>query len=750
MASRGFSPGGLAAKSARHPWWTIGIWVVIAVIIVSIGGMTTQKEYEDDFTTNIESQSGQHLIDKHFGEDTLAGETLIFRSNDHTVDDPEFKTVVEGTLANLGGFEGDIASVINYYDAPDAPEMQPLVADNGHVLMLGIGFDKEPVDYQDRFDEYDAAIDASRVDGFDVYSAGDISSNEIGNMVNEDMSKDISIGLPVAAVVLIVVFGALIAAGVPIVLGVVTIITASGLASIIGGRMVIDESGTMLVTMIGLAVGIDYSLFLLERYREERRNGALKSEAIERAGATAGKAVLFSGGTVLLALLGLLLLPITIFRGMGLATASTVVVAVAASLTLLPALVQLLGDWINFPRFGLMQKLRHQDASGIAQFSPRQPGKGLWGHLANVVMRKPVVSTLFAGGVLLLCALPILTMELGQPSTQALPDSDVRTGYMMLAQYYDAGFETPVQIAIPGDPNAESTQGAIAELTDLLAQDQRYGQVSTNVSPDGELTVVDVALHIDPFSTDGEEAVRNLRNNLVPQAFGNQASDVYVAGAPASVMDFNTTLSDNLPIVFAFVLGLSFLLLLVAFRSIVIPVISIALNLLSVGAAYGAVVAVFQHGWLADALGMTQVDSIVNWLPVMLFCILFGLSMDYHVFLLSRIREHWDHTGNNEESIVSGLQSTGRIITGAALIMVSIFAAFAMGRLSEMQQMGFGLGVAVLLDATLIRMVLVPSIMRIVGNANWYFPRGLRWLPNINVEGNLEPVELSRQQGTAD
>ena len=751
MKFGGFSPGGLAGKSARHPWITMLLWVVVAAVLVGVGGAVTQKEYEDDFTTAIESQAGQNLIDKHFGEDGQASETIIFESSTYTVDDPEFQAAVEGFLANLSGFEGDIAQVVNYYDAPDAPEVQPLVANDGHVLMMSITFVGEQDEYIDRYDEYSDVLAASDVEGIEIHSAGSITAEEINRLVSDDMSKEISIGLPIAAVVLVVVFGALLAAGVSLVLGIVTIVTATGIASIIGGFTVMDESGTMLVTMIGLALGIDYSLFLLERYREERRGGAQKLDAIERAGATAGKAVLFSGGTVLLALLGLLLLPITIFQGMGLSTAATVIVAVAASMTLVPALVQLMGDWINFPNFSLVRRLRRQDQTGTSYFERPAMGAGVWGRMGSMVMRKPVVSALVAGGILVGLALPVFTMELGQQSIASYPDSEFKTGYLKMAEYYDAGQEDPVQIAITGDPESPAIADGIETLTASLAEDSRYGQVTSEVSADGELTVVNVVLHIDPFSVEGEEAVHDLRDEYVPQAFDEVGGDIYVAGAPASVADFNTVLGDRLPYVFAFVLGLSFVLLLLAFRSVMIPVMSIVLNMLSVGAAYGAVVLVFQHGFMADLLGFTQVDTITNWLPVMLFCILFGLSMDYHVFLLSRVREAWDHTGDNATSIVGGLQSTGRIITGAAAIMVAVFFAFATGSLPEMQQMGFGLGVAVLLDATLIRTVLVPAIMRIVGDANWAFPRGLRWLPNINVEGHLEPVNLAtRESGAAD
>jgi RND superfamily putative drug exporter len=599
-----------------------------------------------------------------------------------------------------------------------------------------------------RSEDYRDSIKASRVDGFQVYSVGSLSSDEIGDIAEEDMSKDISIGMPVAAVILVVVFGALIAAGIPLLLGAITIVAGMGLAQLIGGVVYIDDTATSVMTMIGLAVGIDYALFFLERYREERRHGALKNDAIERAGATAGKAVLFSGGTVVLALLGLIFMPITIFQGMGIGTALTVVVAVAAALTLVPAVVRLIGDWINAPRFGIMRKLKQQDQTGYAHFEDETRGRGLWGHLANGVMRRPLLSIALAGGFMLLCALPVLTMQLGQAGTESLPDSDFKHGLQLISQDFYAGVDAPVEIVIKGDANSQETQGFVTQLTDALAQDGRFGNASVTLSPDGQLTVVEIPTAADPYSPDGEQAVKDLRSDIVPAVFGDKDSQVFVTGDTAANLDFNTELNENLPNVFAFVLGLSFVLLLLAFRSVVVPMMSIVLNLLSVGAAYGIVVAVFQHGWFADMLGLTQVDVIANWLPVMLFCILFGLSMDYHVFLLSRIREHWDHTGDNEASVAAGVQSTGRIITGAALIMVAVFTAFATGRLAEMQQMGLGLGIAVLLDATLIRTILVPATMRMLGNANWYMPRVLNWLPNMNVEGNLTPIHLPRMAGS--
>jgi putative drug exporter of the RND superfamily len=748
MKANPFSPQNLAARSARHPWLTIVGWIVIAVVVTVLGGLVDAKQYTDDFSSTPDSQVGANLIEDHFGEEEHVEETIIFRSEAFTVDDPEFRRVVDGTLANLEGWQGDLAAVVNYYDAPDSPEAQQMVGAEGHSLMLHLVFNEDWGAYEGaRSEDFRDSIKYSRVDGFEVYSVGDLSSDELGDIAEEDMSKDISIGMPVAAVVLVVVFGALIAAGIPLLLGAITIMAGMGLAQLIGGVVYIDDTATSVMTMIGLAVGIDYALFYLERFREERRHGASKIEAIERSGATAGKAVLFSGGTVILALLGLLFMPITIFQGMGVGTALTVVVAVAAALTLLPAVVRLIGDWINFPRLGIMRKLRKQDQTGYAHFEDAQRGRGLWGHVANVVMRRPLLSIALAGGFMLLCAIPVLTMELGQSGTESLPDSDFKRGLQLISQDFYAGVDSPVQIVIEGDANSEETQAMVTQLTGALAENDQFGNASTTVSPDGQITLVEAPTVADPYSQDGEQAVRDLRSDIVPTVFGDTADHVFVTGDTAANLDFNTVLSDNLPNVFAFVLGLSFVLLLLAFRSIVVPFMSIVLNLLSVGAAYGIVVAVFQHGWFADMLGLTQVDVIANWLPVMLFCILFGLSMDYHVFLLSRIREHWDHTGDNEASVAAGVQSTGRIITGAALIMVAVFSAFATGRLAEMQQMGLGLGIAVLLDATLIRTILVPATMRVLGNANWYMPRVLNWLPNMNVEGNLTPIHLPRMAG---
>ncbi len=754
MKRFGFSPHGLSSLSARHPWRTILVWIVVVAAITGLSGAFGDMDNSGSggFTSRPESVVGEDLIRDHFGEDTRASENIVVHSSGQTVDDPGFRQVVESTLARLEPWKADFASITNYYDlaASGSPEADSLVSQNRHSLLIPITFAGEPSEYSNRGADFVEAAQGARTSDVEVYAVGDITAEEaFGAILEEDLSKEVSVGLPMAAIILVVVFGALVAAFLPLATGVLAIAATAGILGLLAHFMVVDASTMSVVSMIGLAVGIDYALFFFELFREERRHGALKIDAIERAGGTAGKAVLFSGGTVILALAGLLLMPINVFQSIGIAVGITVVVAVAAALTLLPALIRLIGDWASLPRLGMIRKLRRQDRTRITEFEDRL-SKGLWGHVANAVMRRPVVSLIVSTGILIALALPALTMQLGQSSTNTLPDVDFKSGYMIIADDFGAGLDAPMTLVMNGNASDAGTRANVERMVATLEQDDRFGDVTTTVSDDGLLTRMDAVTQADPYSGDADDIVNEFRSDVVPDVFGQQADSVYITGETAIWgVNFNNVLVDNLPSVVAFVLGLSFLLLMLAFRSIVVPLKVIILNLLSVGAAYGATVAVFQHGWGADLFGFTQVESIVSWLPVLLFCILVGLSMDYHVFLLSRIREHYDQSHNNKESVVFRLQSTGRIITGAALIMVSVFGAFASGQLVDVQQMGFGLGFAVLIDATLIRTILVPASMKLLGSANWYLPRWLHWLPYLRVEGDLAPIRLRHRDSAA-
>ncbi|MGN6033325.1 MAG: MMPL family transporter [Thermomicrobiales bacterium] len=738
------SPRALAGASARHPWRTVVAWIVLLAVLIAGSAFFGGNQNQDGggFTNRPESQVAQDLIDTHFGADDRASDTIVFHSDTLTVDDAAYRQVVERTAADLAaGWGSDIASTANYYTLGDAPEAAALVSADRHSLLMPVTFLKEQDAYVGREEGFLKAAEGAATGDVEVHAVGDLSgSGTFGKIADEDTGKDISIGLPAAGVVLVVVFGALVAAFLPLLLGVVAILGTSAVVALMANVLEIGSTTMILATMIGLAVGIDYALFFMERFREERRKGALKVDAIERAGGTAGKALIFSGLTVILALSGLMLIPVTIFQGMALGAIVTVIFAVIAAITLLPALLRLIGDWINFPRVGTMRALKRQDETGDLVLAERRQGRGMWGRIAEGVMHHPAVSAVVAGGLLILAALPVFTMQIGEQSFASMPDTSFTRGYAILARDFAAGMQEPVQIAIEGDATSASTKAQVDALLAALGADDRLADPTVQVAPDGTLILVDAVLTVDPSSKEAERLIDDLRTQVVPSVFGSAASSVHVGGSTASTYDFDTALTDRLPVVFAFVLGLSFLLLMVAFRSLLVPAMSIVLNLLSVGAAYGLVVAVFQHGWGADLFGFTQVDVVTNWLPVLIFCILFGLSMDYHVFLLSRIRERWDETGAVDESIVFGVRSTGRIITGAAAIMVAVFAAFAMGRLVEIQQMGFGLGVAVLVDATIIRTILVPALMKLMGERAWWFPRWLAWMPNPKIEGDLPPI----------
>jgi RND superfamily putative drug exporter len=501
-----------------------------------------------------------------------------------------------------------------------------------------------------------------------------------------------------------------------------------------------------MISMIGLAVGIDYALFVVERYREERRRGHPKADAIGIAGGTASKAVVFSGGTVVLALMGMFLMPASIFRALAIGAIIVVVVAVFATMTLIPAVLGLLGDRIDWPR------RRNYDAYAQAHAADdphnlAEVYKGFWGRITRIVMARPVIGVVVSVALLVMAAIPFFDINTGFAGVETMPDdSRVRQGFEILEDEGFAGRLAVVQFAIEGDRSAAQT--GIDNLQTALGGETvpdgdgtkpaflpipQEGSVRWNDA--GDVALLEATLNVPTNDPRAYDEIERLRNEVVPAAFDGDGVEVYVTGETAFNQDFFDLASDYAPIVIAFVLGLSFLLLLLAFRSVVVSAKAILMNLLSVGAAYGLLVLVFQKGVGNEVLGLQQTPTIEAWIPIFLFCVLFGLSMDYHVFLLSRIREHYDATRNNTESVAVGLHSTAKIITGAALIMVAVFGGFASGRLVMLQQMGFGLGVAVLLDATIVRSILVPSAMALLGDRNWYLPRWLEWLPDLGVEG---------------
>jgi RND superfamily putative drug exporter len=677
------------------------------------------------------------------GEDHPVTETVIVHSDTSTVDDSAFQDVVEMAAADLRALPEIVANLTTWYEADAAgdPAAAQLVSADRHTALLPVTLVGDIDEAADNAEEYLAVVEGLGQEGIDVSTVGDISIGyEFNTLAEEDLVKGEGIGLLAALVVLVVVFGALVVAGVPIALAIVSIIVAVGMTALVGRVMDLSFFILNMITMIGLAVGIDYALFIVSRYREERRHGRPKEEAIVVAGGTASKAVFFSGATVVLALLGMFMIPIVIFRSLGAGAILVVVAAVAATLTLVPALLSLLGDRIDWPR------RRRYDAATVAaqaRYDQETIHAGFWGRVTRVVMSRPIISVILSAGLLIAAAMPYLDLRLGQAGVESLPPSDVRTAYALLSRDFPAGRIQPVEVVVDGPQDAEVLAG-IDRLVAATGEDPVFGPAQPpQWNEAGDLALVQIPLTIDASAPAAHDAVDRLRDDLIPTAFADVPAEVLVTGGPAFSADFEAVVRDYTPLVFAFVLGLSFLLLMLAFRSLVVPFKAIVMNLLSVGATYGLLVLVFQKGYGADLFGFQETPIIESWVPIFLFCVLFGLSMDYHVFLLSRIREHYDATHDNRESVAVGLQSTGRIITGAALIMVAVFAGFASGKLVMFQQMGFGLGVAVLLDATVVRSILVPATMALLGDANWYLPRWLDWLPDLRVEGVPTPVSAA-------
>ncbi len=723
MSTRSWTES-LARACARRPWLTVGIWaaaVVLAVFSMAnlLGGalVTDAKP-----TNNPESSQAVTVMNERLGikESENLDEMVIVRSDTLTVDDAAFRERVQSVYGDLAALGPETFLGGATYDMTQDPAM---VSPDRHSTFIPFTM---PPDGDKKMDQVYAIGDKYATDGFEVYHTGSAAFTADSIKLGDDTAqRGEMIGISVAIVILIIVFGAVAAALLPIALGVVAIVIALGLSALVGQTMDLTFMVTSMITMMGLAVGIDYSLFILTRFREERARGLDKMEAIGAAGATASRAIFFSGLTVMLALAGLVIFPLSIFISMGIGAILVVFAAITASLTLLPAMLSLFGDRVNAWRLPFIQRPTGQADNA---------NTGFWARTTRIVTRAPVASLLITVAILGAAIVPFFDKETGMSGISGLPDYlPSKQGYMVLQRDFHIGMDEPTVIVIDGDINAPATQRGIAALQTALASDPAFAGATVEPHPDKNLALVLARPAGDAMALSSLDSIARLRTEYIPQAFGGAPVKVLVTGTSAGMLDFNETTSDYTPVIFGIVLALSFVVLILAFRSIVIPVTAIAMNLLSVGAAYGLIVLVFQKGVGADLFGFMQVASIETWLPLFLFAVLFGLSMDYHVFLLSRVRERYNRTKDNAGSVAFGLRSTGRLITGAAFIMVAVFGGFALGDMTMMQQMGFGLAVAVLVDATLVRCVLVPATMKLLGRHNWYLPPWLAWLPNISL-----------------
>lgn len=723
-ASHGRLPltGRVARAAAKHPWRVMGLWVLLVVAAYFAAG--TMNLAANPGTAGTEATRAQDLIAQRLHQQTPPEEFIVVESPALTANDPAYGAFVDSLVRQLRGLK-EVSSASTYRDGTEG-----LVSADGHTVLIPVTLTGDKTDAAETARPLiDIVAGLRDQDEFRVTTVGFGSvEHEMTTLLERTLRQGEMVGLLVALVILLVVFGAAVAAGMPIVLALLSIFVAAGATALVSNAMDMSNFVVFIVTMIGLAVGIDYSLFIVQRFREERALGHPKLDAIATAGATASHTVMFSGMAVAIALAGMFVMPDATFRSFAVGAILVVATTVFASMTLLPAVLGLMGDRINWLRVPFVGGAVRPDRRG-----------GIWDRTARLVMARPVLSIMGSGALLVAAALPVLNLNLGSVGISSLPaNSDARHAFDVINSQFSDGVLTADIVIDAPTIEAPAVQQAIARLAAALDADPFFGTSKLEVNQAGDLALLQVAMPGDFSSAESKEALARLRNDYIPRAFDGVPANVLVGGATAETVDAVRTQRDYLPLVFTFVLGFSFLLLLMVFRSIVVPLKAVVLNLLSVGAAYGILVVVFQDGIGARFLGLREAPVIESWLPLFLFAILFGLSMDYHVFLLSRIKEHYDATGDNAASVAHGLRSTAGIVTGAAMIMVAVFAGMASGELVVFQQVGFGLAVAVILDATIIRVVLVPASMELLGKWNWYLPTWLEWLPRINIEG-IEP-----------
>ena len=729
----------LARVSARKPFLIIAIWAVIALIA---GGFSVDAQiapwpppltdFLDRATTTefkLSSSAGSERADRLL-EDRLRGpkpvtELLIFQSNSVTVDDPSFLPKVQEVTSDILALGPDVVTLPPDFDpTTPLPISEDLSTTFFAVIMTG--------SFEDAVDNIPVLLhvveEADGKDGFRVLMVGDASTAHDNNELSEsDLRRGERVGLPIALIILIVLFGTIAAALMPVGLSIAAIVVALGITALVGQVFDLTIFVTLMIIMIGLAVGIDYSLVIISRYRDELARGLDTKSAIERAGATAGRTVLFSGLTVVIALCGILIVPFSFFQSLAIGAILVVMVALAATLTLLPANLAIMGPRINhlpIPFFG-KSRIKPSESSG----------RGFWDFITRLVTRSPVISFVIVAAPMAAATYFYFDIETGLNGVDAFPEgTQTREAFFVMEEHFSFGLVNPTEIVVDGDIDSPAVRQAMGELQASLAGHQGLQVIPGETVNDlRDLALFSVLIPGEPRTQEAVDIVNTIRDQYIPNAFDGVDAEVFVGGISAEATDVYSIVQRYTPIVFAFVLGFSFLVLMLVFRSIIIPIKAVIMNLLSVGTAYGLMVLVFQKGG-ADLLGFQHAEVIDVWIPLFLFSILFGLSMDYHVFLLSRIRERYDQTGNNAEAVAYGLRSTAGLITGAALIMVAVFGAFASGKTIINQQVGFGLAVAVFLDATLVRSVLVPASMEMLGKRNWYLPSWLSWLPDLRIE----------------
>ena len=705
--------------SARHPWRAVGIWLVFVVLAMIAGSVAGSVKLTDAQSGVGEAGRAQRVVNSAF--ELHASEQVLLQSPTLRATDPAFTAAIQAVTNGIHdtGLAANLRS-------PLQPGNGGQVSADGHSALVLFDLNGKLDTAKDRIAPVTAAVTraADAHPQIGIAETGDATINKaVSDTVGKDLQGAEKLSLPITLFVLLFTFGAVVAATLPLALAVTAILAAGGLLTLSSHLIGTNDAASSVLLLIGLAVGVDYSLFYVKRQREERAAGRTNDAALRAAAATSGRSVLISGITVLVAMSGLFLSGSNIFYGIAIAAMLVVAVAMAGSLTVLPALLALLGDRVEKGRLPYLGRLRHAERDSRA-----------WGFVLNRALRRPAVSVVLATSVLLVLAVPLLRIHTSTPGATDLPSSipALRT-YNAIQRAFPGG-PAPAIIAVQApDVNAPQVRAGIAALERQALTSGQAGQpIHELASPNGRVLILSIPLVGNGENAASAHALVVLRDQIIPTTVGRLPGvRADVTGLTAGTEDFNALTQARIPYVFGFVLILAFLLLLISFRSLVIAVTAIVLNLLSVAAAYGVLVAVFQWGWGESLLNFTSTHSVTSWLPLFLFVVLFGLSMDYHVFILSRIRELHDRGLPTSDAVAGGIKSTAGTVTAAAVVMVFVFLTFATLRQVSLKEMGVGLATAVLLDATLVRGVLLPATMKLLDEANWYLPSWLGRLPDV-------------------
>ncbi len=756
----------VAMWSARRRWLVFALWFVATLGLfgasLKVGGINTLDANGDPSSSGPKLEAEQAYDVYGAGTTTPASERMVFvlSGEPGATESDAFKTGATNLVAALtaahatvDGADGPTFSeVVDPFLAPPAANL--VSADHSTVQVIGT-VPGERAQVEQRLKPVEKLVDAARAEmpGTTIHAVGNTFINqEINDLISHDLDSSLRITLPLTFAILLIAFGAIVASLIPLILAVTSLLAAFGIIGIYSQVVgAVSPNATQLIVLIGLAVAVDYSLFMVTRFRTERRHGRAVPRAIEIASSTAGRAVFFSGLAVMISLAGLLTLGINLFTSMAVGTIGVVLVSVIGSLTFMPATLAIVGDRVSLGRPATwipsiltwlpIAGVRGRGRAGLLWLerrAARPEGSGFWANLVTGVMRRPVPMVLGSGVLLLALAFPISHLRIGLTDITGFPDSvDGVAGIKLLDEKFPLGTDLRLDVVVTNADRADVAAAIEVLKTRALAIPGVSGPPTQEASADGHVALVSFTMGAGRNDEANRNIVRTVRSEIRPQVFGGLAGvRVLVSGQVAVAMDVTQVYVDGTPRIFVFVLGLSFLLMLIAFHSIVIPIKAILLNLLSTGAAFGVLVLVFHDGWFAAPLGIKPGGVIESWVPIFIFTILFGLSMDYHLFILTRIKEAKDRGLSSRAAVARGISVTSGTITSAASIMVVVFAAFVTLQFVFIQQLGLGLAVAVFIDATIVRSILLPASMQLLGDWNWWLPPFLRWLPQIAIEGD--------------